>query len=162
MVVIFPVALIFWIIWHGSPIIRHGLRSSDDLAEIGLVPLGVQTFKGTSFGEFELVLVELAENAGLVSFVFEHEFVKVILMHIRDVLHEQHDEDVILVLGRVHGVTECVTGFPEDVVDIVLGDGGGCGEGNWHRFIICIQYFWLIIFAYASLLRSIPRWLCQV
>ena len=32
-------------------------------------------------------------------------------------------QDVILVLGRVHGATERVTGFPEDDVDFVLGDG---------------------------------------
>ena len=60
-----------------------------------------------------------------VPIVFEHELVKVILMHIREVLHEEHDEDLIPVLRRVHGATERVTGFPEDVIDFVLGDGGG-------------------------------------
>jgi hypothetical protein len=55
--------------------------------------------------------------------------VKVILPHIRDVRNEQR-ENIVFVLGWVHGATERVTGIPEDVVDFVLGDGGGRSGGS--------------------------------
>ncbi len=73
--------------------------------------------------EFEFILVQLAEHAFLIPFVFEH------------------DEEVILVLGRVFGVTEHVTGFPEDVVNFVLGDGGWWRE-SWVGFYLnSVCYF---------------------
>ncbi len=66
-------------------------------------------------------------------------------MHIRDVLHEQHDEDVILVLGWVHGATERVTGFPEDIVDFVLGNGE---EGR--AIVIMPKSFFLIFLDFGA------------
>jgi hypothetical protein len=52
----------------------------------------------------------------------------VITPDIGDVLDEEHDEDVVLVFGRIDGAAEGVTGFPEDVVDLLLGDGSMVGR----------------------------------
>jgi hypothetical protein len=40
---------------------------------------------------------------------------------------EKYHPDVVLVLGWFYGSAKGVTGFPEDGVNFVLGDGGGEG-----------------------------------
>ncbi len=46
----------------------------------------------------------------------------VILPDVGDVLDEEHDQDVVLVLGGVDGAAKGVAGFPKDGVDLVLAN----------------------------------------
>jgi len=60
-------------------------------------------------------------------------------------LQGQHHRDVILVLGRVYGAAERVTGFPKDAVDFVLGDGGG-GLRRHEGGSIMFNQDWMLLF----------------
>ena len=49
---------------------------------------------------------------------------------VRDVLHEEQREDVVLVLGRVHAAAQLVAALPERGVEVRFAEGhGGWGGG---------------------------------
>ena len=53
---------------------------------------------------------------------------------VRDVLHEEQREDVVLVLGRVHAAAQLVAALPERGVEVGFSEGhggGGLGGLQW-------------------------------
>jgi hypothetical protein len=70
-------------------------------------------------------VAQLALNAGIVVAVLLAQLGGVVAPDVADVFEEEHDEDVVFVLGGVNGTAEGVTRFPEDAVDFVLVDGYG-------------------------------------
>ena len=64
-------------------------------------------------------------GVGLVAAVLLQQLLIVVAPHVGDVLDEEHHQDIVLVLGRVHRAAEGVTRAPEDLVDFVLVDCRG-------------------------------------
>ena len=64
---------------------------------------------------------------------------------VRDVLHEEEREDVVLVLGRVHAAAQLVAALPERGVEVGFSEGHGWGRvgssGGW-RYLRRNHHYW--------------------
>ena len=95
----------------------------DNLAQVIGVALLVERLKVTACGQFELFVAQRPPDALLVAAVALQQLFVAVAPDIGDVLDEEHDEDIVLVFGRVNGAAKGVAGPPEDVVDFGLVDG---------------------------------------
>ena len=66
--------------------------------------------------------LEAAANAGLVVAILLAVGLEVVVPEVRNVLQEQHHEDVILVLSGIDCATEGVASSPGGIIDLVLGN----------------------------------------
>lgn len=95
----------------------------DALADVGFVAQGVETVELGTDRELEAFASEAAGDAGFVALELNEVGGAVVFDDVADVFHEQHHEDVVLVVGRIDDAAECVAGFPGDIVDLGLVDG---------------------------------------
>jgi len=105
----------------------------DALADVGLVALGVETVEVGGVGELKTFAGKTTGDADRVTFIFSRVTVAVIFNDVADVFHEQHHEDVVLVVRRIEAATEGIAGTPRDVVDLVLIDVGHGRKGSGLR-----------------------------
>ncbi len=70
----------------------------------------------------EALPLQPAADAHIVVAILLAVFFVVVAPGVRDVLEEQHHQDVVLVLGRVHHPPEGVAGRPGSIVDVFLVD----------------------------------------
>ncbi len=94
----------------------------DDLAQVGCIALFVKGVIVRAFGEHKAFPAHAPEKAFFVLAVLGFVLVVVVSPHVRDIFDEQHHQDIVLVFGGIDRTAEGVAGFPEDVVDFVLGD----------------------------------------
>src|SRR5690606_22721249 len=94
----------------------------DQLADIGLVPLGVEVVEAGALWQDEALALEAAANAGHVVAILLAVGLEMVVPEVRNVLQEQHDEDVVLVLAGIDGAPEGVAGRPGGLIDLLLGN----------------------------------------
>ena len=97
-------------------------RHVDDFAQVGRVALGVERGEIGAFGQLKLLETHAPADARLVVAELRPVGVVVVAPYVGDVLDEQHHQDVVLVLGRVHRAAKGVARPPQDGVDLVLAD----------------------------------------
>ena len=97
----------------------------DQLAQVGRLTLAVEVVEAALGRQNEPLACQLALDAGLVVAELALVLCVMVLPDIRDVLHEQHDEQIVLVVAGIDGAAKGIAGTPEDSVDLVLLDLAG-------------------------------------
>ena len=73
-------------------------------------------------GQLEVLVAQRPRDALLVAAVAMHQLLVAVAPLVGDAFDEEHDEDIVLVLGGVNSAAKSVACSPEDVVDFVLVD----------------------------------------
>ena len=96
-------------------------RDIDQLTDISLAALLIKIIVARTFRQNEAFALETAANTGIVVAILFLVGFDVVGPEVRDVLQEQHHQDVVLILGRIDGATEGVARCPGGLVDLLLG-----------------------------------------
>ena len=96
-------------------------RDIDRLADIVVIPVRVQVLEGRLFRNDEPLARHRPLHPRRVAAVARRVLLALVPRQVGQVLHEEHGEDVILVLRGVDGPAERIAGSPQDAVDLVLG-----------------------------------------
>ena len=94
----------------------------DQLADVRRVTTLVQILEMRLRWHDEPLPAERPLHANLVALVPLLQFFLLVGPDVAHVLEEEHDQQVVLVLGRVQRTAKCVAGPPESVVDLLLRD----------------------------------------
>ena len=97
-----------------------GQRLVDALADVRLLALRVQVIEVALLRQHEALTRHGALDALLVAAVTRAVLLELFLAQVRQVLHEQHHQDVVLVLRRIDRAAKRIAGAPYDVVDGLL------------------------------------------
>lgn len=111
----------------------------DSLAIAGLVAVLVQGVEAGTGRQYKaLALHHLLDQLRLIAVGF-HIFLVVVLLHIGDVLEEQHGEDKVFVGIGTDGAAKGIAGIPQGFVDAVLADlFGGAIAAHGVFVVLCV------------------------
>ena len=97
-------------------------RDVDEFADIGLVAPLMQFVEARPLGQDETLALQPAADARLVVAVPGAVGFDVVVPQVRNILQEQHHQDVVLVLTGINDAPKGVTGGPSGLVDLLLSE----------------------------------------
>src|SRR5690606_10353698 len=95
-------------------------RFVDPVPDVGLVPGRVEGVEVCALGDDGTLAVHRPPDANWIAAEAPLVLLPLLPRQVGDELQEEHDEDVVLVLGRIDRSAEGVAGPPDDFVDVLL------------------------------------------